>query len=74
MFSHRNVLAEGLSPEFVDGLLEEEKDGSLIHNVKTMWFVNADRDFAVSLLERKPHGTFLVRPKSTGEGFALSVM
>ncbi|XP_041359097.1 phosphatidylinositol 3-kinase regulatory subunit gamma-like [Gigantopelta aegis] len=70
----RNVLAEGLSPEFVDGLLEDEKDGSLIHNDKSTWFVNTDRDMAIALLMRKPHGTFLVRPKSSGEGSALSVM
>ncbi|XP_046564001.1 phosphatidylinositol 3-kinase regulatory subunit gamma-like [Haliotis rubra] len=70
----RNVLNEGLSQDFVDGLLEEEKGVSLCHYNQDSWYVRCDRPEAENLLANKSHGTFLVRPKSDNNQHALSVM
>ncbi|XP_050401633.1 phosphatidylinositol 3-kinase regulatory subunit gamma [Patella vulgata] len=69
----RRVINLGISDNYVDGLLEEEKDEDIPHYDTRLWLLQKDRTEANILLENKPHGSFLVRPKDTNTPYILSV-
>ena len=82
---YRRLLDRGMTATDLDQLLERgEEDqadvASIIlnepvpHMTDSQWFVKGDRNFATDLLQNKPDGTFLVRPRDSDTSFALSVV
>ncbi|KAK6172025.1 hypothetical protein SNE40_018427 [Patella caerulea] len=69
----RRVINLGISDNYVDGLLEEEKDEDIPHYDTRLWLLQKDRTQANILLQNKPHGSFLVRPKDSNIPYILSV-
>ena len=49
-------------------------DYNLPHRNKDLWLMSCQREEAEKLLEGKPDGTFLIRPKNNGECYALSIV
>ncbi|XP_029649998.1 phosphatidylinositol 3-kinase regulatory subunit alpha isoform X1 [Octopus sinensis] len=79
--SKKLLLQNGMSQDFLDNQLEgrKENDNSsvsddLTHRQESLWLIPCQRDEAEKLLEGKPDGTFLIRPKNNGQFYALSIV
>uniref|UniRef100_A0A0L8G533 ATP-dependent DNA helicase n=1 Tax=Octopus bimaculoides TaxID=37653 RepID=A0A0L8G533_OCTBM len=75
------LLQNGMSQDFLDNQLEgrKENDNSSVsddlpHRQESLWLMSCQRDEAEKLLEGKPDGTFLIRPKNNGQFYALSIV
>ncbi|XP_052832107.1 uncharacterized protein LOC106879157 [Octopus bimaculoides] len=81
LYHYRLLLQNGMSQDFLDNQLEgrKENDNSSVsddlpHRQESLWLMSCQRDEAEKLLEGKPDGTFLIRPKNNGQFYALSIV
>lgn len=79
--SKKLLLQNGVGQDYLDNQLEGRKendtlppDYTLPHRNKDLWLMSCQREEAEKMLEGKPDGTFLIRPKNNGECYALSIV
>ncbi len=84
----RWLLDRNVSSQSIDKILEQEEQGkqdsksapqlmveqALPHKDQSTWYVDCDRATAERLLQGKPEGTFLIRPRANENSHALSIV
>jgi phosphoinositide-3-kinase regulatory subunit len=81
----RWLIAHGESRQTISALLENscssltssavvDSTPTLPHDDKTTWYIECNRIDAERMLAGKPDGTFLIRPSSQHNSYALSIM